>query len=178
MTGSWDKNHCLRWKTELLRLAFIKILTHERHHPVNEIAASENKDILLVNKWRDAACSIQRNKQKCVENANEKLLSKCSKYFHSVYCTNNWLSVIFSLQQLTEATLTGLSQSAVWRVEEEWRHLQEAAPTLRHLTVGRTAVSLDQLKRLFHVTNKNAVSIFVTAFCRWNVGLYGGELVA
>ena len=81
MTGSWDKNHCLRWKTELLRLAFIKILTHERHHPVNEIAASENKDILLVNKWRDAACSIQRNKQKCVENANEKLLSKCSKYF-------------------------------------------------------------------------------------------------
>jgi len=23
MTGSWDKNHCLRWKTELLRLVFI-----------------------------------------------------------------------------------------------------------------------------------------------------------
>ena len=26
MTGSWDKNHCLRWKTELVRLAFIKSL--------------------------------------------------------------------------------------------------------------------------------------------------------
>ena len=31
---------------------------------------------------------------------------------------------------------------------------------------GRTAVNLDQLKRHLHVTNKNAVSIFVTAFCR------------
>ena len=27
MTGSWDKNHCLRWKTELLRLVFIKNYT-------------------------------------------------------------------------------------------------------------------------------------------------------
>ena len=86
MTGSWDKNHCLRWKSELLRFVFIndfasRNATLGRHHRNNEIDVSENKDILLVNKWRDAACSIQRNKQKCVEIANEKLLSKCAKYF-------------------------------------------------------------------------------------------------
>ena len=112
MTGSWDKNHCLRWKTELLRLVFIKSFslapsrdaTHGRHYRGNEIAVSENKDILLVNKWRDAACSIQRNKQKCVENANEKLLSKCSKYFVSKETTST---------ATTKTTTTAIPQESL-----------------------------------------------------------------
>ena len=65
----------------------------------------------------------------------------------------------------TEDTLIGLSRNAAWRVEEEWKHLQEPAPIPCHLTVEGTAVNLDQLKRQLRVTKKSAVSIFVTAFC-------------
>ena len=63
-----------------------------------------------------------------------------------------------TIQLLTGGTQIGLSRSAVWRVEEEWRHLQEPAPIPCHLTAERTAVCLGHQKRLFRVTNKNAVS--------------------
>ena len=58
-------------------------------------------------------------------------------------------------------TLIGQFLSAVWRVEEEQRHLQEPAPIPRHPTVERTAVDWDQLKRLKSVTRRDAVSIYV-----------------
>ena len=73
---------------------------------------------------------------------------------------------ISSSKLLTGNTLIGLSLSAVWRVEEEWRHLQEPVPIPRHPVVERTAVNLDQLKRQHDVTNKNAVSTFKTIFLR------------
>ena len=69
--------------------------------------------------------------------------------------TKGW-SFFSTIQLLTGGTQIGLSQSAVWRVEEEWRHLRELAPILPHLTVERTAVNLDQLKRQFHVAKKRA----------------------
>ena len=63
-------------------------------------------------------------------------------------------------------TQIGLSRSAAWRVEEEWRHLQEAAPTPRHLTVGRTAVSLDQLKKTVPCNEQKCCKFFLVAiFC-------------
>ena len=66
---------------------------------------------------------------------------------------------LFFQQQLTVATLVGRKPlSAVRRVEEEKRHLQEPAPTPRHLTVERTAVNWDQLRRKSHAMNRNAVS--------------------
>ena len=60
------------------------------------------------------------------------------------------------------ATLIGRFLSAVWRVEEEHRHLQEPAPIPRHLTVERTAVTWDQMRKQFLATSKNAVSIFIS----------------
>ena len=65
----------------------------------------------------------------------------------------------FFQQQLTVATLVGRKPlSAVRRAEEEKRHLQEPAPAPRHLTVERTAVDWDQLRRKFHAMNRDAVS--------------------
>ena len=65
-------------------------------------------------------------------------------------------------------TLSGLSLSAVFHVEEEHNHLQEPAPILYKLTVEKTAVNWAQLKRQFHVTKQTAVSIFtVTLSLLW-----------
>ena len=67
---------------------------------------------------------------------------------HVLQCSENWpfsftkgWSFFSTIQLLTGGTQIGLSQSAVWRVEEEWRHLQEPAPIPCHLTVERTAVN-------------------------------------
>ena len=65
-------------------------------------------------------------------------------------------------------TLSGLSLSAVFHVEEEHNYLQEPAPILRQLTVEKTAVSWAQIKRKFHVMKENAVSILtVTLSVLW-----------
>jgi len=43
-------------------------------------------------------------------------------------------------------------------VEEEYRHSQEIAPIPRHLTVERTAVDWDQLRRYRSAVHKIAVN--------------------
>ena len=86
----------------------------------------------------------------------------CSETTGFVYSSDT--AKISPSKLLTEDTLIGLSLSAVRRVEEELRHLQEPVQIPRHLMVERTAVNLDQLKRQHHVANKNAVSIFKTIF--------------
>ena len=55
-------------------------------------------------------------------------------------------------------TPIGRFLSAVRRVEEAHRHLQELAPIPCHLTVERTAVDWDHQKRKSRATIKNAVS--------------------
>ena len=63
-------------------------------------------------------------------------------------------------KQLTVDTPSFLSLSAVWHVEEGQKIWQELVLIRRHLTVERTAVNWDQLKRQFHATKQNVVSIF------------------
>ena len=56
-------------------------------------------------------------------------------------------------------TLSGLSLNAVWHVEKGQKYWQEPAPILRHLTVEKTAVSWDQLKKQFFAMKEYVVSI-------------------
>jgi len=60
-------------------------------------------------------------------------------------------------------------------VEEEHRHSQEHAPIPSLLTVEKAAVDWDQLRRLFHAMNSNAVrtdivSVIVVYFVNYLSG--------
>ena len=75
----------------------------------------------------------------CILNRTHfnKHIDESFSLFHEKYC-------VLLLKQLTVATVGGILLSAVCRVEEEYRYLQEPVPIPRHPAVERTAVTLDQ----------------------------------